>query len=231
MRRLRGPGKPYKGLVNGVLRALQREETIEPIANRWRRDHPEWLRILLHRQYGKAALNHEANNRRAHDPTHQPGRHPSGSFQRRLRRQTFHLPMAPGRNPLRYSSLRLPPTSLLTLGKRAVRDQAAQHAAHLVMSAIRHRSPNPSPVKVLDACAAPGGKLFHLRSIDPRAHCSLPVCSRQQTNATAKPSTIASRWSCHSRPCQFTTANRIYRPDGATASNRPAFSRNPSTSY
>ena len=42
-----------------------------------------------------------------------------------------------------------------TQGECAVQDQAAQHAAHLVMSALRQKNPNASPIKVLDACAAP----------------------------------------------------------------------------
>ena len=226
----RGLGKPWaKGLVNGVLRALQREETIEPNSESLaERDHPEWLRILLHRQYGKAALElMEANNRRAPMTLriNQVATHPE-AFKRRL--QEANIPFADG--PWEESVTLLEPQVAAdlpgwTLGECAVQDQAAQHAAHLVMSALRHRSPNPSPVKVLDACAA-GGKLFITRSIDPRAHCSLPVCSRQQTNATAR--TQHDRiavGSCHSRPCRgFNTANRIYQPDlRGRLCNRPAF--------
>ena len=171
----RGLGKPWaKGLVNGVLRALQRQERIEPATEALaERDHPEWLRILLHRQYGKNALElMEANNRRAPMTLriNQIATRPD-VFKQRLK--NANIPFTDG--PWEETVTLLEPQVAADLpgwtqGECAVQDQAAQHAAHLIISALRQKNPNASPIKVLDACAAPGGKLFHVREALTQEH-------------------------------------------------------------
>ena len=145
---------------------------IEPVPRRWRKEiTPSGSASYFIGNTAKRVGTHGSKqSTRTHDPAHQPGRHPSGRFQATPRTQTFHLPMALGRKPLRYLSLRLPPTSPVGRRECAVQDQAAQHAAHLIISALRQKNPNASPIKVLDACAAPGGKLFHVREALTQEH-------------------------------------------------------------
>ena len=166
----KGLGKPWaKGLVNGVLRTLQRGGEKKPDAETLATsDHPEWLRSLLHRQYGDRALAlMEGNNRRAPMTLRiNQIAIPPDTFKQRL--QTAKISFADG--PWPETVTLLDPQVATDLpgwdqGECAVQDQAAQHAAHLIVDALLSKGPNASPVKVLDACAAPGGKLFHLREV------------------------------------------------------------------
>ena len=164
----KGLGKPWaRGLVNGVLRTLQRESQNEPdVATLAASDHPEWLRSLLHRQYGEEALAlMAANNRRAPMTLriNQIASHPD-TFKQGL--HAAKIPFADG--PWPETVTLLEPQIAANLpgwdqGECAVQDQAAQHAAHLITDAMLTKASNTSPIKVLDACAAPGGKLFHIR--------------------------------------------------------------------
>ena len=164
----KGLGKPWaKGLVNGVLRSLQRAGQNEPDSETLaENDHPEWLRSLLRRQYGEGALAlMEGNNRRAPMTLriNQIATLPD-TFKQRL--QTAKISFADG--PWPETVTLLEPQIAADLpgwdqGACAVQDQAAQYAAHLIIDALLSKDRNAFPVKVLDACAAPGGKLFHLR--------------------------------------------------------------------
>ena len=161
-------GKPWaKGLINGVLRTVQREGKQGPDAGALAvSDHPEWLRSLLRRQYGEEALAlMEANNQRAPMTLriNQIATQPD-TFKQGL--QAAKISFAEGPWPETVTLLK--PQIAADLpgwdqGECAVQDQAAQHAAHLITDVLLSKGPNPSPIKVLDACAAPGGKLFHLR--------------------------------------------------------------------
>lgn len=164
----KGLGKPWaKGLINGVLRALQRERKTEPEPDALAiSDHPEWLRSLLQRQYGEQAVTlMKANNRRAPMTVriNQIAIHPD-TFKQGL--HAANIPFAEG--PWPEAVTLLEPQIAANLpgwdrGECAVQDQAAQYAAHLITDAALSKGPSASPIKVLDACAAPGGKLFHLR--------------------------------------------------------------------
>ena len=166
----KGLGKPWaKGLVNGILRTLQREGEEKPDTETLAEsDHPEWLRSLLHLQYGDGALAlMEGNNRRAPMTLRiNQIAIPPDTFKQRL--QTAEISFADG--PWPETVTLLDPQVATDLpgwdqGECAVQDQAAQYAAHLIMDALLSKGPSASPFKVLDACAAPGGKLFHLREV------------------------------------------------------------------
>ena len=146
-----------KGLVNGVLRAVQRSEF--PLASTERSfDHPAWLAELLSEQHGNDLL--EANNLRSpmclrvnqvrcDRPTYQDCLDAAGightlGFSPHAILLKEPLPKA-----------RLPHWED---GWVAVQDQGAQFASNL-LAAQTH--PTNATNKLLDACAAPGGKLFY----------------------------------------------------------------------
>ncbi|MDP5293572.1 16S rRNA (cytosine(967)-C(5))-methyltransferase RsmB [Oceanimonas sp. CHS3-5] len=159
--------EPFKGLVNGVLRNVQRQQQeLEEKADalpQLRLAHPNWLMKRLQRAYPdqwEAIM--AANNR--HPPmwirvneTH----HSREQYAALLAEQGIEA----SADPLAVQALRLArPADVTTLpgfdqGHCSVQDAAAQMAARLL-------DPQPNEL-VLDACAAPGGKTAHLLERQP----------------------------------------------------------------
>jgi 16S rRNA (cytosine967-C5)-methyltransferase len=162
----RALGKPWAvGLINAVLRRFQREEDawLEQLSRHDARlAHPDWLLDLL-----RADWPHDweeivaANNRAAplwlrlrldRDPA---------ATRARLEQNGFST----ADHPHVVSALRIQPAVAVDKlpgfaeGLLSVQDPAAQLAAHLLQPADAQR--------VLDACAAPGGKTGHLLETAP----------------------------------------------------------------
>jgi len=155
------------GLVNAVLRRFQRErpallaQADATLAGRT--SHPEWLVVALERDYGAAAAGVlTANNA--------PPPLVLRSNARRITREqlaaqlaaaghaTHAVPFAPHALVLeRPLDVRALPEFLA--GLCSVQDAAAQLAAPLLAAA--------AGMRVLDACAAPGGKACHLLEATP----------------------------------------------------------------
>lgn len=163
-------GKPWaKGMVNGVLRSVQRQQQKPSFAvvdtNTAAADHPPWMASKLAVQYGAASKDLMlANNRRAPmtlrintnavDPdTYKSHLNTAGiGFDQGPWPETvvLHKPQAAAELPG------------WPRGHCAVQDMAAQWAAHLMAGCLSQAPGLSEPIRILDACAAPGGKLFHL---------------------------------------------------------------------
>ncbi len=163
----RGLGKPWAvGLVNAVLRRFQRErETLlaSLAQTEARFAHPEWLLDRLRGDWpGDWQTIIEANN--AHAPLWLRANLLQGGLQ-----AAEQLLQSGGfttrRHPLAPAALALTPPAPVheipgfTAGRFSVQDAAAQLAAELL-------DPQPGQ-RVLDACAAPGGKTGHLLEREP----------------------------------------------------------------
>jgi 16S rRNA (cytosine967-C5)-methyltransferase len=174
-------GKTWaKGLINGVLRSIQRQlESADQTGqgvDTAQADHPAWMTAVLTRQYGAQATElMQANNDRA---------------PMTLRINTQAIDCEAYKEQLNTADIAFdsgpwPETVILhqpqtaadlpgwDQGQCAVQDLSAQHAARLLLEPLRQsqdsglaQAPNPdAPLRILDACAAPGGKFFHLHEV------------------------------------------------------------------
>lgn len=159
-------GKPWAvGLINAVLRRFQREQQARIAAlekTEERLAHPRWLLAMLKHDWpdnweSMAEANNEAPPLWLRLNAQQD---PEASIDR-LQKDGLHCQ----RHPLLTTALRVdPPRSVDRLpgfseGCFSVQDPAAQLAAGLL-------APLPGQ-RVLDACAAPGGKTCHLLEFQP----------------------------------------------------------------
>lgn len=159
--------KPWaKGMTNAVLRRFLRErdqltQALDPAANAC---HPTWLYHELLRQWPEAAAAVIAANNRQPPMTLRVNK-------RRLSQQDYlailaeqgidALPGGIGAQAIQLSQprdvLELPG---FTAGDVSVQDEAAQMAALLLQAVPGER--------ILDACAAPGGKACHILELQPQ---------------------------------------------------------------
>ncbi|MGK6310633.1 16S rRNA (cytosine(967)-C(5))-methyltransferase RsmB [Variovorax sp. DT-64] len=165
----RNPGtRAQASFVNACLRRFlrEREELVaaterEPVAQwnhpRWwierlRRDHPrDWQRILA-ADNTQAPLTLRVNTRRGDRPSYQAALALAG---------LQAVPVA----SVGLQLLRARPVQELpgfAEGHCSVQDAAAQLAAPLLLDGLLGGAQAPRPLRVLDACAAPGGKTAHL---------------------------------------------------------------------
>jgi 16S rRNA (cytosine967-C5)-methyltransferase len=162
--------QPHSGFINACLRRFVREQAAwiertdaDPRAQwnhplwwveRLRKDHPQdWQGILLAAQES-APMTLRVNRARAGRDDYR---------QRLLEQGMTSVPV--GEDGLQLSR----PVSVhslpgFELGHASVQDAAAQMAAPLLLQGL------PAAPRILDACAAPGGKTGHLLEIAPQAH-------------------------------------------------------------
>lgn len=162
-------GKPWaRGLVNAVLRKL----TGSPAADEVGFDHPPWLEQALRHDYADAEAIMTANNQRAPMALRINGARTSpADYVRRLDAADVQSRVPAGGDGGDVdlgpeTRILEEPRPMDTLpgygdGLVSVQDAGAQFAAPLL-------SPQPGE-RILDACAAPGGKLFHLLERQPHA--------------------------------------------------------------
>lgn len=168
--------KPWaRGLVNAVLRAVAARP-----APAGELDHPPWLETTLRREYPDAETLMAANNLRAPMCLRiNRCRVEVDDYQRMLTSAGLAgRPACASREGMDPEVVRPgPETRVLEhpvpvkdlpgheQGLVSVQDAGAQFAAPLLL----HDAASVPEITVLDACAAPGGKLFHLREYCPEA--------------------------------------------------------------
>ncbi len=174
-------GKTWaKGLINGVLRSIQRQlesaDQTEQGINSAQADHPAWMAAVLTRQYGAQATDlMQANNDRAPMTLRINTRAiDCESYKERLNTADIAFDSGPWPETV---ILHQPQTAAdlpgWDQGQCAVQDLSAQHAARLLLEPLRQSqhsglaqtSHHDAPLRILDACAAPGGKFFHLHEV------------------------------------------------------------------
>ena len=161
-------GKAWaRGLINAVLRSIQRQTMSESMqASDPRSEHPGWMADLFATQYGTVATEMmAANNQRA---------------PMTLRINTCVIAAADYKDQLKAAAVEFtegPWPEALTLvqpqpaadlpgwqqGACTVQDLGAQCASKIIMQLLANRPTKEGSLRLLDACAAPGGKLFHLK--------------------------------------------------------------------
>lgn len=163
-------GKPWaKGLVNGVLRTLQRQHQERPLNTSGDdlalADHPTWMANKLSEQYGSTAPHLLlANNQRGPMTLRiNTSAIDVSTYKYRLTEAGIGFDEGPWPETIVLHT----PQAAAELpgwqhGHCAVQDMAAQYAAHLVVDNLPTSHDPTVPIRILDACAAPGGKLFHL---------------------------------------------------------------------
>ncbi len=151
-----------KGLINSVLKQSLTDQDFAPGDDQQRYEHPDWWLAMLKKDWPDAwrEIIH-ANNQQPplwircqSDLTNCPGE-----------------PHAHLKNARLITDKQLP-RKLLSEGKISVQDAAAQWAAHLL---------NPQDnERILDACAAPGGKSSHLLALNPNIHLDIVEQDKQR---------------------------------------------------
>ena len=161
--------KPWaKNLVNVVLRNISRgidpasDLSVEPSDHSF--DHPEWLIAQIRRQYPliwQQIL--AANNTRAPMTVRvNTCRISHEDYLRKLQHAAIDAETGSASNSLVL--LKPQPSNTLpgwARGDVAIQDMGAQFAAQLLVSSLNAPT-RQMPLRILDACAAPGGKLAHL---------------------------------------------------------------------
>ncbi len=158
----RAMGKPWaRGLVNAILRGLQRQPPGPPRSREARHDHPAWLLDALTQAWPDDWQDIVAAG----------NRHPPMTLRVAGDRETALTQLAAA-GLAAHPHPRVPSAVVLEApcpverlpgfsdGRLSVQDASAQLAAPLL-------DPRPG-MRVLDACAAPGGKTAHLLQHSPR---------------------------------------------------------------
>ncbi len=159
--------KPWaKGLLNGVLRNLQRNPQNKPDRSF---DHAPWMIDAIVDQYGEYASELlAANNQRAPQTLRINSLKTSvADYKEALNDANIDYSTQPwadyGADAITLQSPQ-PAQSLpgWAAGEVAIQDLGGQLAADLSCQALAPTQRKSSPLRILDACTAPGGKLFHI---------------------------------------------------------------------
>ncbi len=161
-------GKAWaKGLINAVLRSIQRQSLSESAqVSDPRGEHPDWMADLLTNQYGDDATQlMAANNQRAPMTLRiNPCVISTADYKGQLKAAAINFTEGPWPEALTLEQ----PQPAADLpgwhgGACAVQDLGAQCASQIMMQLLTDHATGDGALRLLDACAAPGGKLFHLK--------------------------------------------------------------------
>jgi 16S rRNA (cytosine967-C5)-methyltransferase len=168
-------GKPWaRGLVNGVLRKVQRDIEATPTPSQERTNDPDWLVEKITQQYQDQSSNIlRANDQRAPMVLRiNTNKTNLADYCGVLDQQGIQYRLCSAENAVVLTTPQ-PAASLpgWQHGHIAVQELAAQFPASILLQQISRDVQNPT---LFDACSAPGGKLFQLHE----GLCSLSASHR-----------------------------------------------------
>lgn len=174
--------KPWaRALVNGVLRGLARDQEVAAndaeqnpagsVAGEAHHNHPQWLAIALRHQYPETAdALMQANNQRAPMALRV---NTLRSTRAKIMQQLNEAGHPVSAGQLAETLMLDEPTAVLELPGHSAGHFSVQDAGAQLANACWDKS-KPSTAHLLDACAAPGGKLHHaLEYLQPERFLAL----------------------------------------------------------
>ncbi len=163
-------GKTWaRGLVNAILRNIQRQSQSRPLPEGDPRlEHPDWMADKLTNQYPDRATELMAANSQRAPMSLRINTCATSTLDYKNELEAAAIGYTEGPWPEALILDDPQPASDLpgwSRGECVVQDLASQGAGQIMMQLLSSNAVEKEALRLLDACAAPGGKLFHMKEV------------------------------------------------------------------